>query len=176
MEYIIKHIKKEIGIMYIIIPIFLCLLLPVVCVSANSISYDQLHQSYRVIHNNFIDQEGSPTAISSSFENNQNVVVPSGNIFLGVHSSVVAKTSMKVLNPGIIMTEKGLALPLERHTINNIPKWAVKSKFLIAFEVPSLIRQATQQQMAQQANGNFVRIFRNALKILKYELDCYFRR
>jgi hypothetical protein len=64
----------------------------------------------------------------------------------------------KALNPGIDITKKGLAHTLERHTINDIGKWAGKSKFSNASEVPNLIRQATQQPILQQANGNFTRI------------------
>ena len=76
-----------------------------------------------------------------------------------------AESVPKALNPGINMTEKGLAHTLERHTFNDVAKWGGKSKFSNTSEVPGLIRQATQQPMLQQANGNFARIV-NAGKII----------
>ena len=66
--------------------------------------------------------------------------------------------SLKALNPGINIIEKGLAHTLERHTLNDIAKWATKSKFTSAAEVPNLIREATQKPITQQANGCLARI------------------
>ncbi|ANI89336.1 hypothetical protein A9P82_08545 [Arachidicoccus ginsenosidimutans] len=63
-----------------------------------------------------------------------------------------------LLNPSIEMTEKGLNHTLERHTANDIAKFAGKSKFFDAADVPKLVKEATQQPMVKQANGNFARI------------------
>lgn len=92
MKSIKKHIKRIIEIVLIIISVIPFMTLPVVPAYANSISYDQSHHSYSIIHNNFIEPEGIPTTIGSSFESNQNVVVPSGNMFLEVNGSVAART------------------------------------------------------------------------------------
>ena len=61
MKYTVKHIMRKIEIMSIVISIFLCMILTVVPVSANSIGYDQLHHSYSIFHNSFIEQEHIPT-------------------------------------------------------------------------------------------------------------------
>jgi hypothetical protein len=70
----------------------------------------------------------------------------------------VAKVAAKLLNPAINITKKGLAHTLERHTVNDIAKWANKSKFFNASEVENLIQQGTQMPMIRQANGNYFRI------------------
>ncbi|WP_413776752.1 RHS repeat domain-containing protein [Haliscomenobacter sp.] len=74
-------------------------------------------------------------------------------------------TVPKALNPGINITDTGLSHVLDRHTINNISRWAGKSKFSDASEVPDLIRQATQHLMIRQENGRFARIV-NAGRII----------
>jgi hypothetical protein len=48
---------------------------------------------------------------------------------------------------------------LERHTANNIPKFANKSKFIAGVNLKELIQRGTQMPMIPQANGNFSRTF-----------------
>lgn len=62
-----------------------------------------------------------------------------------------------LLNGPIRITEKGLAHVVERHTVNDIPKFAGKSKFNEGENLSVLINSGTQQRMVQQANGNFAR-------------------
>jgi RHS repeat-associated protein len=59
----------------------------------------------------------------------------------------------------INITDKGLAHVLERHTFNEIAKFAGKSKFNEGENLTSLINQGSQHQATLQANGNFVRTF-----------------
>lgn len=66
--------------------------------------------------------------------------------------------AQKLLNPAINITDDGLAHVLERHTANGAKKWANKSIFNSADEIPDLIQQATQMPMVKQANGNFARV------------------
>lgn len=46
---------------------------------------------------------------------------------------------------------------VERHTVNDIAKFAGKSKFNAGEDLSVLINSGTQQRMIQQANGNFAR-------------------
>ncbi|GAA4349200.1 hypothetical protein GCM10023165_35770 [Variovorax defluvii] len=68
-----------------------------------------------------------------------------------------AKETTLLLNGPIRMTEKGMAHVVERHTVNDIAKFADKSKFNEAENLSTLISSGTHQQMVQQANGNFAR-------------------
>ena len=75
MECLIKHIKNKIERMFIILSILFCMISTVVPLSANSISYEQSHHSYRVIYDNFIAQEDTLTIVimvSISYENIEN--------------------------------------------------------------------------------------------------------
>lgn len=47
---------------------------------------------------------------------------------------------------------------MDRHTVNNISKFAGKSKFSDPSEVSNLIKQATHHPGIQQRNGNYARI------------------
>ncbi len=48
---------------------------------------------------------------------------------------------------------------MDRHTINDLVKFADKSKFNEAEDIASLINQAVQQPMIKQVNGNYTRTF-----------------
>jgi len=72
---------------------------------------------------------------------------------------VASKSGTKLLNPSINITEKGLQHVVERHTINDIAKFAGKSKFNRAENVAELIQRGTQQPMVKQVNGRFARTF-----------------
>jgi RHS repeat-associated core domain len=65
----------------------------------------------------------------------------------------------KLLNPGINVTDKGMLHVLERHTVNGIPEFAGKSKFLTGVNLTKLIEEGTQMRMVRQANGNYARTF-----------------
>lgn len=69
----------------------------------------------------------------------------------------VAKGAPLLLNGPIRITEKGMAHVVERHTVNDIAKFAGKSKFNEGENLSALINSGTQQRMIQQANGNFAR-------------------
>ena len=69
-------------------------------VSANLITYDESHHSCSVFHINFIEQEDTATTIGSSCKFDQNVVVPSGNMFLGVSTDISAKSVGRVFWSG----------------------------------------------------------------------------
>ncbi|TDO28697.1 hypothetical protein BC659_0777 [Sediminibacterium goheungense] len=71
--------------------------------------------------------------------------------------TVAAKESVKLLGQPINITQKGLTHTLDRHTVNNLTKFAGKSKFANPSEVTTLIQQATHYPMVRQANGNFAR-------------------
>lgn len=72
---------------------------------------------------------------------------------------VAAKTTPKLLNPGINVTEQGMQHVLERHIVNGISEFAGKSKFTTGVNLQELIQQGTQMPMVRQANGNFARTF-----------------
>jgi uncharacterized protein RhaS with RHS repeats len=71
----------------------------------------------------------------------------------------VAKGATKLLNPPINITQKGLKHVVDRHTVNNIAKFANKSKFNVGEDLSGLIRSGTQQRAVPQPNGNFARTF-----------------
>jgi hypothetical protein len=48
---------------------------------------------------------------------------------------------------------------VDRHTVNNISKFASKSKFNVCEDLSVLIRSGTHQHAFKQANGNFARTF-----------------
>jgi hypothetical protein len=50
-----------------------------------------------------------------------------------------------------------MAHVVERHTVNNIAKFAGKSKFNQGEDLTVLINSGTQQRMVKQANGNYAR-------------------
>jgi RHS repeat-associated protein len=58
----------------------------------------------------------------------------------------------------IIITEDGLAHVIQRHTINNIAKFANKSKFLPGEDIVKLVLGASGAPMLAQASGNFARV------------------
>jgi hypothetical protein len=62
-----------------------------------------------------------------------------------------------LLNPSIDITDKGMQHVIDRHTINDIAKYADKSKFNTGEDLKELITSGTQQPMTRQANGNFAR-------------------
>jgi hypothetical protein len=70
---------------------------------------------------------------------------------------VAAKGGALLLNGPIRITEKGMTHVVERHTVNDIAKFAGKSKFNEGENLSVLINSGTQQRMVQQANGNFAR-------------------
>lgn len=112
METLVVYIKKVIEKIFIIFSILFYFNSIVIPVSANSISYDPLHHSYRVIHDNFIERESIPTTIGSSFDVNQNVVVLSGNMFFGVSSDAAAETGAEAVQ----YTKSSLSLGREMHS------------------------------------------------------------
>jgi hypothetical protein len=61
------------------------------------------------------------------------------------------------LNSPIRITENGMNHVIERHTVNNIAKYAGKSKFNEGENLSALINSGTQQRMIQLGNGNFAR-------------------
>lgn len=63
-----------------------------------------------------------------------------------------------LLNPSIKVTEKGLQHVVERHTVNDLAKFAGKSKFNPGEDLTSLIQRGTQQPMVKQGS-RFVRTF-----------------
>lgn len=50
-----------------------------------------------------------------------------------------------------------MAHVVDRHTVNDIAKFADKSKFNEGENLSALVNSGTQQRMVQQANGNFAR-------------------
>jgi len=68
-----------------------------------------------------------------------------------------AKEASLLLNGPIIITKVGMAHVVERHTVNNIKKFANKSKFNVGENLSVLIKSGTQQRMVRQTNGNFAR-------------------
>jgi RHS repeat-associated protein len=67
------------------------------------------------------------------------------------------RTGRLLLNSPIRITEARMAHVVERHTLNNIAKFASKSKFGECENLTELIASGAQQQMLRQANGNFAR-------------------
>jgi len=80
-----------------------------------------------------------------------------GSLTKGI--AALDKEAPLLLNGPIRMTEKGMAHVVERHTVNDIAKFAGKSKFNEGENLSVLINSGTQQRMVQQANGNFARIW-----------------
>lgn len=105
-------------------------------------------------------QHGNYLAFSKKFESDSNLFTKEPLAFICQKLSIVAaKSTVKLLNGPINLTQKGMAHILERHTVNNIAKFAGKSKFNAGEDIAGLITRATQQPMVPQANGNFQRIF-----------------
>ncbi|HLP68036.1 MAG TPA: hypothetical protein VK181_11010, partial [Rhizobium sp.] len=75
----------------------------------------------------------------------------------GLRGLKAAADASRLLNGPIRITEKGIAHVIERHTVNDIAKFAGKSKFNEAEDLTSLINSGVQQRMVRQANGNFSR-------------------
>ncbi|MBI4600879.1 MAG: hypothetical protein HY721_02865 [Planctomycetes bacterium] len=69
------------------------------------------------------------------------------------------KVATKLLNPPIKVTREGMQHVLDRHTVNDIAKYAGKSKFNAGEDIASLIDLGTQQPMVRQVNGNYARTF-----------------
>jgi len=111
MKIVIRHINRITGILrkFILVNFFMVLI--VIPVSANSMSYDQFHHSYSIFHNNFIKQECIPTTTIGSLVIRQNVTVSSGNIFFGASSSNAAEEGLA--NSGPIMRSLGAASKAE---------------------------------------------------------------
>jgi RHS repeat-associated protein len=65
----------------------------------------------------------------------------------------------RLLNPPIRITPEGLRHVTERHTHNDVARFAGKSKFNPNEDVRALIDSASQQNMLKQTNGKFARIF-----------------
>ena len=78
--------------------------------------------------------------------------------FFGPVGGLVAAKSPVLLNPPIKVAEKGLQHVVERHTVNDIAKFAGKSKFNPGEDLTTLIQRGTQQPMVPQGN-RFVRTF-----------------
>ena len=82
-----------------------------------------------------------------------------GEFFSLADCSIAPKSGQRLLNSPIKQTPKGMKHVLDRHTVNDISRYASKSKFSVGEDVGQLIRQSTQQPMVCQANGNFARTF-----------------
>jgi hypothetical protein len=89
-----------------------------------------------------------------------------GGIIMGLGAKVgdevvgaAAKSGSELVNSPIKITEKGMRHVIERHTINDIGKFAGKSKFNAGEDVANLIQSATQQPVVKQVNGRYVRTF-----------------
>jgi RHS repeat-associated protein len=73
-------------------------------------------------------------------------------------SAIATNNNVKLLGQPINITQKGLTHTMRRHTVNDIGKYATKSKFSNPHEVSTLIKQSTHHPMIPQAHGNFARI------------------
>lgn len=83
---------------------------------------------------------------------------PAGDALTAIFKrSDAAKDVPLLLNGPIKTTEDGMAHVVERHTVNDVAKFASKSKFNEDEDLLTLINSGTQQRMVQQANGNFAR-------------------
>ena len=61
------------------------------------------------------------------------------------------KTTPKLLNPGINVTEQGMQHVLARHIVNGTPEFAGKNKFTTGVNLHELTQQGTQMPMVRQS-------------------------
>jgi len=97
------------------------------------------------------------------------VVSPEGKVLEAAEEALTAaraarlaragSSSVRLLNPPIIQTIKGLQHTIDRHTYSGIAKWAGRSKFNAGENVSELVSSGTQQLMQQQKNGNYARTY-----------------
>jgi len=118
----------------------------------DAISGEKLSTSQRVLSGVSAAASGEPVVLKAG-------QVVKGAATVAKEGLVAAKTTPKLLNPGINVTEQGMQHVLERHIVNGIPEFAGKSKFTTGVNLQELIQQGTQMPMVRQANGNFARTF-----------------